>query len=141
MTTQVTNPAPMPLVILNVSGIRSIVATTGKLSSTSEKLIPRILSTFDDTASLPSTLTISTPTTINAGAVADAGMAFTSATKGNASRNRTPVVTETSPDLPPTPTPADDSMYTVADEELATPPAVSYTHLRAHETVLDLVCR
>ena len=26
-------------------------------------------------------------------------------------------------------------------EDLATPGAVSYTHLRAHETVLDLVCR
>ena len=27
------------------------------------------------------------------------------------------------------------------DAELLAPGAVSYTHLRAHETVLDLVCR
>ena len=32
--------------------------------------------------------------------------------------------------------------YRVAEpERLLTPTPVSYTHLRAHETVLDLVCR
>src|SRR5690606_16186066 len=65
---------------------------------------------------------ISRPTTINAGAVATPGIASTNDTNGIISRNSRPVTTTTRPERPPAATPAVDSTYAVADDELTRPP-------------------
>ena len=68
---------------------------------------------------------MSQPTTISAAAVACAGTSPISGEMNMNGKNRSPATTATQPVRPPAATPEPDSMYVVADEEDAAPPAMA----------------
>ena len=94
----ITNPAPIPTVMLYVSGIKIIANRAGKPSSISVKSI--FLTSY----------AIRNPTRIRTGAVACEGMTAAKGDKKIDSRNNIPTTTDVRPVLPPSATPAELSI-------------------------------
>ena len=98
MTTWATKAAPIPTVMLKVSGIRMIPSSAGKPSSMSLKSMSL------------TRLTIRKPTKTSTGPVATYGTRIASGVRRIATRKSTPVTTEVKPVRPPSATPAALSM-------------------------------
>src|SRR4029450_9917632 len=97
-------PAPMPLVMEKVNGIRTMVRKAGMAISASAQ-------------SMSATCRLSRkPTTPRAGAAASWGMTSTNGVRNSATRNSNAVITLARPVRAPSPTPAADSMEVVLGE-------------------------
>src|SRR5688500_5591273 len=103
----------MPFEIDHVNGIVTAHRNAGAASGTSFQSMSR---------SMPA---IKNPTTTSALAVAAGGTTPASGATNIAARNSTPVTTDARPVRAPAAMPAADSMYVVADDALAAPPAIA----------------
>src|SRR5688572_28438097 len=106
-------PAPIPFEIEYVNGITTTHRNAGAASGTSRQSM---------SFSMP---TIRNPTMTSAPAVACAGTTNASGPRNIAARYNAPVTTLASPVRAPAAIPAADSIYVVADDDDATPPATA----------------
>src|SRR5437763_13263776 len=128
ITVYVMNPKPIPFVIEYVNGMIMIVSAAARPIARSWKSMPASFDAPSPSASPSASVSveiISQPTTMSAAAVACAGTIPISGEKNMNGTNSSPATTATQPVRPPAATPEPDSMYVVADEADAKPPATA----------------
>src|SRR5579871_2225595 len=128
ITVYVTKPKPIPFVIEYVNGMIMIASAADSPIARSWKSMPASFEALAPSSSPSASVSVeimSQPTTISAAAVACAGTIPMRFEKNMNGMNSRPATTATQPVRPPAATPEPDSMYVVADEDDAKPPAIA----------------